>query len=132
MSAPHQFAIEAQNIGYGILASSLTEILKAEPGQPLDDRTVIWFRQGVDFIQDVIRGAQAVAQGEFGALTTEKSIEALGYAIEPASALLHEALIRDEDLVRIFEEIADFLSKVIEGKHVMTTDHDNETKAAHA
>jgi hypothetical protein len=114
MSASSLLAMQAQNIRYGILASTLSGILQSS--QSLDDDAMEKVRQGVDFVEDVIRGAKAISGSPYSALTSEKSIEALGYAIEPISAL-HEAITQDEDLVLIFSDICQYLTTITETRN---------------
>lgn len=124
MSAPHQFAIESQNIGYGFLASSLAEILRSRPQSALDDVSTDRFRQAVEFLNDVVRGAEAVS-GKCDALATERSINALGYAMQPISAL-HEAVKSNEDFVRIFQEMSACLEKISKERSLLPRDDNDE------
>lgn len=131
MSAPHQFAIESQNIGYGFLASSLAEILRSRPQSDLDDVAADRFRQAVEFLNDVVRGAEAVSLGKCGALTTERSINALGYAMEPISAL-REVVTSNEDFVRIFQEMSACLEKISKERSLLSRNENDERQLKRA
>lgn len=131
MSSPHQFAIESQHIGYGLLASSLAKTLRSQRETKLDDQSADRLRQAVEFLNDVVRGAEVVSRGECGALTTEKSIEALGYAMEPISAL-QELVATNEDLVRIFRDICAYLAKAAEMRSLPSTDPNDQLQLKRA
>jgi hypothetical protein len=130
MSAPHKFAIESQHIGYGFLASSLAEILRSRP-ERLDDHSVRLVHQAVEFLDDVVRGAEVVSQGECGALTTEKSIEALGYAIAPIS-VLQNLVSTNDDFVGIFKEISAYLATATETKSLPFVNPNEQTQLERA
>jgi hypothetical protein len=125
MSAPHQFALESQNIGYGFLASSLADLLRSRPHTELDEVSADRFRQGVEFLNDVVRGAEVVSLGKCGALTTERSIKALGYAMQPIVAL-QEAVTTNEDFVRIIREMSACLEKVSRDRSLLSRDENEE------
>lgn len=121
MSAPHRFAVESRNIGYGLLAASLAETLKLRSHSELDDFSVERLGQAVEFLNEVVRGGKLVTRGECGALTTERSIEALGYAMEPI-AVLQGLVATNEELVGMFQDMADYFARIAKARFVYSTD----------
>ena len=130
MSAPHQFVIESQHIGYGFLASSVLELLKSRPHE-LDEHSVELISQAVDFLNDVVRGAEVVSHGECGALTTERSIEALGYAMGPIS-VLQDVVTTNEDFLRIFNELSAYLVKARQTRSLPSVDPADQVQVIRA
>lgn len=87
MSAPHRFAMEAQDFKYGFLAAAISSILAKPNGEKVDERSLEQLRKGVAFMKEIQAGADLFTKEEAGGMASPDSVQLLSYALRPMAAL---------------------------------------------